>query len=345
MTTTAVVSEDRTQFIGASDVAAVLGVDPYRTRLQVWEEKVGIAEPFAGNRHTRRGTRLEEVAAEVFSEETGMRLQRVNRRITSPRHPFIATRIDRRVVGEQALAEFKCPTLGSFGKMKREGLHEGYIAQMQTMLGLTGYLQGYWAIFCADQWEQLRWPVDYDLKLFCEIEERLAAFWHEHVLTRVAPPATEVDEERIELARLAGEVTVTTRDEPEFQAAVAMYREARDIHVETEAVLEEAKARVKDMLAGVPGVYVGPGYRLNYIMTKGRASFDQKALAAAKPLDRLKVGALLQPLLDMSQAGSLVESTIQQLGTCELDLKQFTKTGAPFLTLRPTFPEVGEAKP
>ena len=62
-------------------------------------------------------------------------------------------------------------------------------------------------------------------------------------------------------------------------------------------------------------------------------------------LDRLKVGALLQPLLDMSQAGSLVESTIQQLGTCELDLKQFTKTGAPFLTLRPTFPEVGEAKP
>lgn len=45
--------------IGSSDAAAILGLDPYRTRSVVFAEKTGKAESFAGNDATFRGECLE----------------------------------------------------------------------------------------------------------------------------------------------------------------------------------------------------------------------------------------------------------------------------------------------
>ncbi len=44
--------------IGASNIAAVLGVDPWKTPQQLYDERVNDA-PFEGNEHTRRGNHLE----------------------------------------------------------------------------------------------------------------------------------------------------------------------------------------------------------------------------------------------------------------------------------------------
>jgi len=45
--------------LGASDLPAVLGLDPYRSEHDVWEEKAGRRPAFAGNARTRWGHRLE----------------------------------------------------------------------------------------------------------------------------------------------------------------------------------------------------------------------------------------------------------------------------------------------
>jgi len=58
----------RRTFIGASDAAAVLGVDPYRSPTALWLEKTGRAEGFAGNAATDWGHRLEPVIAEWVAD-------------------------------------------------------------------------------------------------------------------------------------------------------------------------------------------------------------------------------------------------------------------------------------
>lgn len=329
-------TEDRTQFIGGSDVAAILGLDPYKTRLQVYEEKVGIAEPFTGNQHTRRGNRLEEVAAEEYMEKYGVKLQRVNRRIINPRYPFITARIDRKVVGEQKLTEFKCPSLGSYSKMKREGLHEGYIAQMHSYLGTTGYQDGVWGIFCADLWELNDFPVERDDRLVVDIEEQLAAFWNDHILKQVPPPADDADFERLEIRKAEGTSKVFTVTDPALMEAMANLRDAKKIAKEAEAIEEDAKARIHELTKDELGIYRMPGIKLNHYASKGRSSFDKKSLVGTRPLDGIKVAASIVNYL--SQIGyssdDAVARTVEIVSGTTLDLTQFEKPGNPYTVMR-----------
>lgn len=50
--------------LGASELAAVMGLDPYRSEHDVWEEKTGLRPGFAGNAKTRWGHRMERLGLE-----------------------------------------------------------------------------------------------------------------------------------------------------------------------------------------------------------------------------------------------------------------------------------------
>lgn len=54
--------------VGASRVAAIVGLDPYRSDYDVWLELTGRAEPWRGNDATRRGQRLEPVLIDYYRE-------------------------------------------------------------------------------------------------------------------------------------------------------------------------------------------------------------------------------------------------------------------------------------
>lgn len=59
--------------LGASDLATVLGLDPYRTEHELWEVKTGLRAADPGNPRTRWGHRLEAVGLEVWAgENAGM---------------------------------------------------------------------------------------------------------------------------------------------------------------------------------------------------------------------------------------------------------------------------------
>ncbi len=60
---------DRTQFLGGSEVAAALGIDPRCTPYQLWRKKVGLDPEFQGNAATRRGSFLEEVILETYRQQ------------------------------------------------------------------------------------------------------------------------------------------------------------------------------------------------------------------------------------------------------------------------------------
>jgi putative phage-type endonuclease len=153
---------ERRKYLGASEVAAVLGLDRYKTPLDVYNEKTGFSAPFEGNKHTERGNRLEAIAAEYYTEQTGVQLRRYNGAFVSEKYPFIVGHVDRIVVGEKRLVEIKCPSVAAFRRMQREGLPDSYQIQAQVYMHLGGFPKLTWVIFCADVWDAAIFDIEFD---------------------------------------------------------------------------------------------------------------------------------------------------------------------------------------
>jgi putative phage-type endonuclease len=295
-------AEERRSYIGGSEIAAVMGLDKWKTPLDIFRLKTGLDEPFMGNKHTERGNRLESIAAELYTEQTGKKLQRRNQAYAHPAHPFIVGHIDRVIVGEKSLAEIKCPSIAAFRKYQREGLPEAMVIQMQVYLGLTGYKQGVWLIFCADAWDMAILPVEFDDYLYNVAISCAADFWNNHVLTGT-PPSDETAD--CEVQKHGGNVTV--RDDEPFIAKASTLREAIQLKSDAEELFETAKKDFLTVVEDAPGIYEAPGIRVNYNEQAGRKSLDKKAVAAAG-----------------------------------IDLSPFEKQGSPFKTFKPYLLNTGE---
>src|SRR5688572_26054998 len=64
--------EFRRTRLGASDACIIMGVSPWNTPYQLWEQKVGLKENDATNDAMRRGTQMEDEARQAFIKETGI---------------------------------------------------------------------------------------------------------------------------------------------------------------------------------------------------------------------------------------------------------------------------------
>lgn len=69
-------AERRRNYITASDIPAIAGLDPYRTAADVWAEKVGLAPPFEGNEATAIGTAAEPAIQTLAEAALGKKLTR-----------------------------------------------------------------------------------------------------------------------------------------------------------------------------------------------------------------------------------------------------------------------------
>lgn len=70
--------EQRRTGIGGSDAAAVLGTNPWKSRMELWAEKTGLVEPpdLSNNEAIEFGLRLEGIVLETLADRTGRRIER-----------------------------------------------------------------------------------------------------------------------------------------------------------------------------------------------------------------------------------------------------------------------------
>jgi len=294
-TAQAFTTEERRRYIGASEIAAIMGLDRFKTALDVFNEKMGLVEPFSGNKHTERGNRLEAIAVEEFTNLTGQKLHRRNQAYTHPAHPFIVGHIDRVFVGEKKLAEVKCPSIAAYRKYQREGLPPSMVIQMQTYLGLTGFQSGVWIVFCADAWDMATFEVEFDGAIYAAAVNAAFEFWTRNVQTGMPP---ELDAKTDIAIETNG--TVTFRDDESFVAKSAALREAIELERDAAELKEVAKKEFIECIEDAPGIYECPGLRVHYNLRPGRKSLDKKAMA-----------------------------------TDGIDISKYEKTGSPYKEFRP----------
>lgn len=201
---------DRRRYIGGSDVAAVLGISPWRTPLQLWEAKTALELPSDGPQTgvKRRGQRWEGVVAEMLVEHLQAQGHTVDivgagRRYVDPELPFLAAEIDFeiRLDGEDEITNVELKTVHPFKSAEwgEAGTDEAplwYMAQAMHGLGVTGRRKCLIApLFGAD--EIRAFPVLRDDVTIEAMRARCVAFW-ELVTTGVRPdPTTLSDLDRL----------------------------------------------------------------------------------------------------------------------------------------------------
>lgn len=178
--------------IGSSDAAAAVGLNPYKSPLELWMEKTGRASStgeHAGFDDPRYwGTLLEPYVAVAYQQKTDRRVRKVNAVLQHPSFPYMLANIDREVVGCPQVQILECKTAGEFGsRLWRDGVPEYVQIQVQHQLAVTGKAAADVAVLlCGQQLEIFPIPRDEDVIARLIVLE--ARFW-EHVESDTPPPA------------------------------------------------------------------------------------------------------------------------------------------------------------
>ena len=87
----------RRRGIGGSDVAAILGVSPFRTARDIYYDKLGVVavEPDESNWVPLEvGNLLEDLVARIFQKKTGYRVFKIKKMFYHPKHQFMLADVD-----------------------------------------------------------------------------------------------------------------------------------------------------------------------------------------------------------------------------------------------------------
>lgn len=193
--------EARKLGIGGSDVAAVAGISPWKSRLEVYREKVGEAEPedesFDDALAKTLGVLLEDAVATLYEMKTGLKLHRVLQTRIHPEIPILRANLDRRVVGANKGAEIKTVGFNMEPEWGDEGTDEipiYYAAQIQHYMGVTGLPSFDVPVLFLGSRRFKIFEVERDEDIIDALQEQARDFWGNYVLPRIPPePRTLAD--------------------------------------------------------------------------------------------------------------------------------------------------------
>ena len=242
--------------IGGSDVAAVLGISPWKSPLDVFLDKTGKSAPEPENDAMYWGTRLEALVANKYCEVSGNEVRRVNSILRSEKFPCLIGNIDRAVCPEKGKLPvvkgvfrtpkiLECKTARSmsdeWGANGTDQIPEYYLTQVLHYLGLTGCESCDVACLFLDSRKFGIYTVYADSDLIATMFARLAQWWDDYVAKNVAPPARSIaDVQKLFKRSAAVEITATK----EIEDAAFEYASLKKQEAEIAAKLESAKEKI-----------------------------------------------------------------------------------------------------
>ena len=257
--------------IGASEAAAILGVNPYCSPFALWSEKLGLVEPRAMSDAMTWGLKLEPLVAEHYAQETG-------RQVFAPApwtvhvsgtRPWMRATLDRLVrcetqPGVHGVLELKT-TNARLADQWDEEPPLPYVIQVQHQLAVTGYLWGSLAVLIGGQ--TFRWvDIPRNDEFIALLIAREAEFWR-RLVERDPPDVDGSDSAREALAKLY------PRERPDVDP-VALPPEADEWDAVRQQAIEEiaaaerrkadAEARIKALIGEAPAGLLPGGVRYTW---------------------------------------------------------------------------------
>lgn len=172
--------------IGGSDAAAVIGLNPFRSRIEVYADKMGMMPEKEDTESMRLGRDLEDYVAQRFCEATGKKVRRNNFMWCHDEHRCMIADVDREIIGENAGLE--CKTTQAWGGkviMKGE-IPLTYYVQCMHYMAVMGYDRVYLAVLIFGK-GFFHFTIERDEDEIAALVAAEAAFWCDHVEAGISP--------------------------------------------------------------------------------------------------------------------------------------------------------------
>lgn len=204
-------ARDRRSFIGGSDIAAIMGLNPpgWRNIVDLWLDKIAPEPLFEDSKDKSRGRRMEPYVCDMIEQEYPLQVLRRNALHVDPDVPQFQCEVDAELVDRsnpntplEALVRAtegpavqvvngEIKTVHPFhskewGEVDTDQLPVHYAAQAMWNLGVTG--RQYCRVFALIGYELRSYVVERDDQTIEAMREQAWAFWHRYVVPKAQPP-------------------------------------------------------------------------------------------------------------------------------------------------------------
>jgi putative phage-type endonuclease len=180
---------ERKNYLGGTDLAAICGLNPYRTALDVYLDKTSDDIRCETSPAMRWGTLLEDTIAKEYAEVTGQTIEIEPNTIYHPSMKFLGANIDRWVGDKEYVLE--CKTAGftrgkEWGEEGTDQIPESYLVQVAYYAAICAVPKIDIAVLIGGQdfriytYERTKELEDKLIKIACN-------FWHNHIEKMIPP--------------------------------------------------------------------------------------------------------------------------------------------------------------
>lgn len=274
--------------IGSSEVATIVGLNPWETPYQLWRRKIGLDEPKKENAAMRNGHHLEDAVSRMWNDATGREIIKrsaIDWIIRDNDKPYLQVSPDRTYwLGESRSPEAKGILEIKTTRMKvnPEDLPKYWFAQVQYQLGIAGYQHGSLAWLSAGQGFDFGYQ---DLKLvpdfFDWLIDNVSRFWTDNIVGKQEPSAVNVTDVILKYNKHTGGKIIECSDE-----VFTAYQDLKGVKKELDALKERKEtleATLKMAFGDAEALSYGGDTIATWKAPKPSNKFDDKAFIAEHP--------------------------------------------------------------
>lgn len=277
----------RSKGVGASDVPILLNLSPWKTPLQLWEEKTGRVKyegsgP-SGNFATQRGQWLESEARAQYELLADCDMPPIL--VVHPEYPFMRVSLDGYNAELSRVLEIKCPGREDHAKALAGKVPDKYYPQVQYQLMCTGAKTAHYYSYDGEAGCVVEVQADPEYQQM--LLEKVKHFWTVNVMQDVAPEPTSRDKAHI------------TDD-----AGVALFTEYKGVKGQIDALtakLEEIKDAIISKFGGLGRPVEAAGVQLYFQTRKGSVDYDAIPELVGVNLDAYRKPGVQVPVLKVSK--------------------------------------------
>jgi putative phage-type endonuclease len=248
--------DERRQGITATDIAAICGASKYKSAIDVYLDKRGLAEQLPENDAMLWGKLMEPVIAGHYARRNRVRLERPGL-MTHKDIGWIRGTPDRLIAGQSKGLEIKTASSrmsGHWGNSGTDDVPTEYLLQCAWYMLLTGFPE--WDIALKiDSADYREYTILRNECLESRLLEMADRFWHENVLAKEPPPP----DGSASYARYIAEIYQSDsgsmiQETPESRECAVKLAYAETAIAASEKTAEEMRNRLKTVIGESSGI-------------------------------------------------------------------------------------------
>jgi len=188
----------RRKGITGTDSAAIMGYSKFKTPLMVYEDKLANLPEVEDNNHMKLGRAMEAIVADWFVDATGKKLEQRYAMFQHAKYDWMFANIDRKVVGEKAIAEMKIANFSysqeQWGRTGSDQVPIDYMIQVYHYMIVMGVRRGYLGVIFTDTREFRWYQFDLNEELAQMVINHTYLFWMNHIKQCTPPEPVTLDD-------------------------------------------------------------------------------------------------------------------------------------------------------